>query len=334
MNECIRRATIVGIGSSIPDTVLDNAYFERIVETSDEWIVTRTGIKERRKADDGVGASDVAAKAAITALETAGMAASDIDLIICATVTGDMPLPATASIIQSKIGAAKAAAFDLAAGCSGFVYGLSVAAGFIGSCTYDNILVIGVDLLSRITDYEDRTTCVLFGDGAGAAVLTPATDDNGILATLLGSDGNGAHFLKVEGGGSLIPATHLSVDERRHFIRMEGREVFRFAVKVMSEAAIQVIEKADLSVEDVDLFVPHQANERIIDAAARKLNIPKERVFLNVEKYGNTSAASIPIALDEAARCGRLKTGDTAVLVGFGAGLTWAAAVLKWGVEV
>jgi 3-oxoacyl-[acyl-carrier-protein] synthase III len=334
MTDGKRRAGIAGVGSSIPDTVLTNEYFEKIVETSDEWIVSRTGIKERRKVSDGEAASDVASRAAVSALECAGMAAGDLDLIVCATVTGDMPLPATASIIQDKIGAVKAAAFDIQAGCSGFVYGLACATNFIETGMYDNVLVIGVDLLSTITDYEDRTTCVLFGDGAGAAVLTPAKGDEGILGTVLGSDGSGGTFLKVEAGGSKLPTTVETVEARQHYVRMDGKDVFRFAVKIMGDATVEVLEKCGISAEDVDLFIPHQANIRIIDAAARRLNLPPEKVFVNVQKYGNTSAASIPIAIDEAAREGRLKKGDIVLLVGFGAGLTWAASVIKWGIDL
>lgn len=328
------RAGIVGIGSSIPDQVLTNEYFEKIVETSDEWIVTRTGIKERRKAADGEVASDFAERAGRAALECAGMSAADLDLIICATVTGDMPLPATASIVQEKLGAKKAAAFDLAAGCSGFVYGLATASGFIESGMYENVLVIGVDLLSTLTDYEDRATCVLFGDGAGAAVVSRVGEGEGILASVLGSDGSGGKYLKVEAGGSLHPTTAQTVENRMHFIRMEGKEVFKFAVKVMGEACIEVLDKCGLKTDDIDLLIPHQANIRIIDAAIRRLDIPIEKVFVNVHKYGNTSAASIPIAIDEAAREGKMKKGDTIVLVGFGAGLTWAACAMKWGVRL
>ncbi len=328
-----RRAGIAGIGSSLPDLVLTNEYFEKIVDTNDEWIFSRTGIKERRKATEGEYASQFAIRAGQAAIESAGIDANEIELVICATVTGDMPLPATASIVQHALGATKAAAFDLAAGCSGFVYGLTTASSFIESGMYSKILVIGVDLLSTVTDYTDRATCVLFGDGAGAAVLVAVPDGEGILASVLGSDGSGAETLTVEGGGSKYPSTYKSIDDKRHFIRMEGREVFKFAVKVMGEAAIEALEKCGMTTADVDLLIPHQANIRIIDAAARRLELPPEKVFSNVEKYGNTSAASIPIAIDEAVKAGRIKKGDTVVLVGFGAGLTWAASVIKWGMD-
>jgi 3-oxoacyl-[acyl-carrier-protein] synthase-3 len=328
-----RRAGIVGMGSAIPEKVLTNAYFEKIVDTSDEWIVSRSGIRERRITADGEAASDLGSSAALAALKNAGVSAEDIDLVICATITGDMPFPATASIIQDRIGARRAAAFDLAAGCSGFVYGLSAAASFIGSGEYDRILVIGVDLLSKITDYEDRATCVLFGDGAGAAILAPTDDNYGILSVVLGSDGSGADVLKIDAGGSRLPISLETVRARQHYIKMAGQEVFKFAVRIMRDATLQALQKCGLSTSDVDLFIPHQANIRIIESAARRLDLPPEKVFVNVQKYGNTSAASIPIAMDEAMREGRLKKGDVVVVVGFGAGLTWAASVIRWGIN-
>ncbi|MBI2842461.1 MAG: ketoacyl-ACP synthase III [Armatimonadetes bacterium] len=333
MNNQVRRAGIVGIGSAIPEQVCTNQYFEKIVDTTDEWIFTRTGIKERRIAPAGEAASDLGARAAISALDSAGTSPEEIDLIICATISGDMPFPATASVIQDRLGASKAAAFDLAAGCSGFVYALASAASFIGSGVYDKVLIIGVDLLSRMTNYADRSTCVLFGDGAGAAVVAPADDSHGILSIVLGSDGSGADLLKVEAGGSRLPTTADTVQAQKHYIQMAGSEVFKFAVRVIGDAASEALEKCGLSPDEVDLFIPHQANIRIIDSAARRLKIPTEKVFVNVQKYGNTSAASIPIAIDEAVQEGRLKKGDTFVAVGFGAGLTWAASVIKWGMD-
>jgi 3-oxoacyl-[acyl-carrier-protein] synthase-3 len=244
-----------------------------------------------------------------------------------------MPFPATASIIQAQIGASKAAAFDLSAGCSGFVYGVSTAAAFISSGMYQKILVVGVDVLSKFVDYEDRATCILFGDGAGAAVLAPTDGSHGVLSTVLGSDGSGAEMLMIPAGGSKLPASPETVADRLHFIKMAGAEVFKFAVRNMSDASIQALEKCGMTTADVDLFVPHQANIRIMEAAARKLNLPWEKVFVNVQKYGNTSAASIPIALDEAVKDGKLKKGDIILTVGFGAGLTWAANVIKWGID-
>jgi len=332
MDKSIRRAGIVGIASAIPDQILTNAYFEKTVDTTDEWIVTRTGIRERRRAADAEAASDLGARAALAALERAKVPAEDIGLVVCATLTGDMPFPATASLIQDRIGASRAAAFDLAAGCSGFVYGLAAGASFIGSGLYDNVLVVGVDLLTRVTDYEDRATCVLFGDGAGAAVLSPADESCGILSIVLGSDGSGGDLLKIEAGGSRLPPSVQTVKARQHYIRMEGQDVFKFAVRIMGDASVEALAKCGLTPQDVDLFIPHQANIRIIESAARRLGLPPEKVFVNVQKYGNTSGASIPIAIDEAVQEGRLKKGDVVVAVGFGAGLTWAATVIKWGI--
>ena len=330
MNKTVRRAGIVGIGSAVPEKVLTNEYFEKIVDTSDEWIVTRTGIKERRMASAEESASVLGLKAARAALEHAKVSPDELDLVVCATVSGDMPFPSTASIIQNKIGAENAAAFDLAAGCSGFVYGISVASGFISSGIYNKVLVIGVDLLTKLTDFEDRATCVLFGDGAGAAVIAPTDNDHGILSILLGSDGSGAELLKIRAGGSKIPTSLETVKAKQHYIEMSGREVFKFAVKIMGDASLQALEHCGLTPEDVDLFIPHQANIRIIESAAKRLGLPAEKVFINVHKYGNTSSASIPIALDEAVRDGKLKKDDLIVVVGFGAGLTWAANVIRW----
>ena len=331
MTSQLRGAGIIGIGSFVPKTVLTNADLEKIVDTTDEWIVTRSGIRERRiLGDEDIACSDMGCEAAKRALESAGIPVEKIDLIICATITGDMPFPSTACLIQDKIGAVNAAAFDLHAGCSGWVYALSTATQFIRSGTYDYVLVVGSDALSRCTDWTDRSTCVLFGDAAGAAVLAPAEEGAGVLATYLGSDGSGAHSLKINAGGSKMPTTEETVRNGQHYIHMEGREVFKFAVKIMAEASLKVLDMCGLTHDDVDLFVPHQANTRIIDAAAQRLDLPAEKVFVNVQNYGNTSAASIPLALDEAYHSGRIKQGDVVVVVGFGAGLTWAAGVIKW----
>jgi len=324
-----RKATITGLGKYIPPRVLTNKDLEKMVDTSDEWITTRTGIKERHLVEDGVSTSDIACDAAREALADAGLAVEDIDLIIVATVTPDMPFPSTACLVQEKLGAWNAAAFDLEAGCSGFVYSLAVAAQFIESGLYRNALVIGAEILSRITDWEDRSTCVLFGDGAGAAVIE-ATDKGGMLAFELGADGSGGKSLYIPAGGSLKPSSVTTIEEKGHFIRMEGNQVFKFAVKTMGYAALKVIEKAGLQPEDVDLFVPHQANTRIIQSAANKLKLPEEKVFVNLPKYGNTSSASVPIALAEAREEGLIKDGDIIVLVAFGAGLTWASTVIEW----
>lgn len=326
----VRQAGIIGVGSAVPDKILTNADIEKIVDTTDEWIKSRSGISERRIAEDGAAASDFATKAGEAALASAGIAATDLDLIIVATVTSDTPLPSTASIVQHRLGSARTPAFDMQAGCSGFVYALSIANGMVASGMHNNVLVIGVDMLSRVTNWEDRSTCVLFGDGAGAVVVSAVDDGDGILSFCLGSDGSGADLLTIKAGGSKMPASAQTVADHLHCIEMSGREVFKFAVRIMGDAAVEALEKCGLTPADVDLFIPHQANIRIIEAAARRLELPWEKVFVNVHKYGNTSAGSIPLATDEAYRSGVLKKGDTLVLVGFGAGLTWAASTLKW----
>lgn len=325
----LRNAGIIGVGSAVPEKVLANADLEKIVDTNDEWIRTMTGIRERRIAADGEATSDYATKAAKLALERAGLEGKDIDLVIVATVTGDMSFPATASIVQDAIGA-KCPAFDLGAGCSGWVYGLATANAFITSGTYDRVLVIGADLLTRLTNWTDRGTCILFGDGAGAAVVAPVEPGNGMLAFELGSDGAGANLLRVPGGGSRIPVTRENVDEHVNKIAMEGREVFKFAVKIQGEATERVLAKCGMTTADVDMIVPHQANMRIIESAVKRLGLPEDKFFVNLDKYGNTSGASIPLALDEAIQAGKIKKGDTVVTVGFGAGLTWAAGAMKW----
>lgn len=322
-------AGIIGVGSAVPDKVLTNADLEKIVDTTDEWIRNMTGILERRVAAEGEATSDYAAKAARVALERAGLEPKDIDLIIVATITGDVIFPATASIVQNAIGA-KCPAFDLSAGCSGWVYALSVANGFVSSGIYKRVLVIGADLLTSVTNWTDRSTCVLFGDGAGAAIVSEVEPGTGFLAFELGSDGSGAQSLCAPAGGSREPLTHESLDAQRNKLMMEGREVFKFAVKVQGEAAERVLAKIGLTTADIDLMIPHQANMRIIDSAVNRLGLPPEKIFVNLQKYGNTSAASIPLALDEAIQTGRVKKGDTILTVGFGAGLTWGAGVMKW----
>lgn len=330
MSQQLRGAGIIGIGSHVPPKVLTNADLEKIVDTTDEWIYTRSGIRERHVVESGTATSDLAVEASRKAMESASVTAEDIDLVICATITGDMPFPSTACLVQDRIGASKAAAFDMQAGCSGWVYALGTAAQFVRSGLYDHVLVVGVDALSTVTDWTDRSTCVLFGDAAGAAVLAPMSSDEGVLSVYLGSDGSGGDLLKIDAGGSKMPTTEETVKNGRHFIKMEGREVYKFAVKIMGEASIRALSMCGLTPEDVDLFIPHQANTRIIDAAAQRLKLAPEKVFVNVQKYGNTSGASIPLAIDEAYRAGRIKQGDVLVAVGFGAGLTWAASVLKW----
>jgi len=324
------KAGILGTGSYVPDKVLTNADLEKMVDTSDEWIVSRTGIKERRIASAEQASSDLAYEAARKALNQANVAAEDLDLIIVATVTPDHPFPSTASILQDRLGATKAAAFDLSAACSGFVYGLATASQYIEFGLYKHVLVIGVETLSKITDWTDRNTCVLFGDGAGAAVLGPVAEGFGLLSFELGSDGSGGNLLKQAAGGSRLPASEETVKNRQHFIYMAGKEVFKFAVKIMEQASIRIIEKAGLKKEDVDFFVPHQANLRIIDYARQRLDLDESKVYVNLDRYGNMSAASLPVALDEAVRENKIKHGDNVLLIAFGGGLTWGGALLKW----
>lgn len=330
MQENNKSVGIIGMGCYVPEKVLTNHDLEKMVETSDEWIVDRTGIRERRIADATMATSDLAAKAAEAAIANAGITADDIDLIIVATATPDMFFPSVACLVQDKLKASKAAAFDLAAGCSGFVYGLVTGSQFIRTGLYKHVLVIGAETLSKILDWQDRNTCVLFGDGAGAAVLGVVEEGYGILGSDLGADGAGGDLLKIPGGGSRNPSTADTVANRLHYVHMNGNEVFKFAIKVMGEAAVRALHNAGLEHDDVDCLVPHQANIRIIQSAAKRLKLPMEKVMINVDKYGNTSAASIPIALNEAVQSGKIKKGDTVVLVGFGAGLTWASCVIKW----
>ena len=321
---------IIGLGCFVPDKIVTNKDLEKIVDTDDQWIVDRTGIRERRIAEADTATSDLATNAAEKALADAGLSAEDIDLIIVATATADMAFPSTACIVQDNLHAGKAAAFDLSAGCSGFVYGLVTGAQFIKTGLYKHVLVIGAETLSRILNFKDRNTCVLFGDGAGAAVLGEVPPGCGLLGSHLGSDGAGAELLSVPGGGSRLPASLDTISNSMHYLQMNGNEVFKFAIKVMGEAAAKAIEDAGITTADIDCMIPHQANVRIIQSAAKRLKIPMDKVVVNLDRYGNTSAASIPLALDEARRDGRVKQGDTIVLVGFGAGLTWAAAVIKW----
>jgi len=326
----IRAVGITGLGSYVPEKILTNSDLEKIVDTSDEWIVDRTGIRERRIAAPEQATSDLAYEAAKQALDDAGIAPEELDLIIVATATPDMFFPSVACIIQDKLNATKAAAFDLSAGCSGFAYGLVVGSQFVKSGLYNKVLIVGAEALSKILDWNDRNTCILFGDGAGAAVLEPVASGYGILGVELGADGGGGQFLNIPAGGSRIPTTTETIQDRMHYIHMHGNEVFKFAIKVMGEAAVKALENAGLTSQDVDCLIPHQANIRIIQSAAKRLKLPMDKVVVNVDKYGNTSAASIPIALKEAVDSGRVKKDDVVVLVGFGAGLTWASCVLKW----
>ncbi|AIQ47003.1 3-oxoacyl-ACP synthase [Paenibacillus sp. FSL R7-0273] len=329
MNQ-MRSVGIIGTGKYVPEQILTNSDLEKIVETNDEWIVSRTGIRERHIAAPHEATSDLAYEAALKALASAGMKAEELDLIIVATITPDTSFPSTACILQDKLGAKGAAAFDLSAACSGFVYSLATATSFIKTGMYNNALVIGADTLSRITDYTDRNTCVLFGDGAGAVILGEVPEGRGFQSFDLGAEGAGGSLLKLEAGGSRLPASSQTIEDKKHFIYMNGREVFKFAVRVMGTATERVLTKAGLTKENIDLFVPHQANIRIIQSAMQRLDLPEEKCVINVDRYANTSAASIPLALVEAAEEGRMKEGDTVLMVGFGGGLTWGASVLIW----
>lgn len=321
---------IVGIGISLPQKVLTNFDLEKIVDTSDEWIRTRTGIFERRIADENTSSSCLGAEAAKKALEHANISPEEIDLIIVATATPDMFFPSTACIIQSKIGAKNAAAFDISAACSGFVYGITVANKFIATGQYKNALVIGTETLSQITDWKDRNTCILFGDGAGAVILKEVEEGYGILATRLGADGSLGEYLTAPACFASKEEVEKRAEGKIHTIWMNGREVFKFAVRIFEETTKQVLGDCNLGIKDVDLFIPHQANIRIINSAAEKLGIPSEKFFSNIHKYGNISAASIPVALYEAYSEGKIKKGDVILLVAFGGGLTWGSVVIKW----
>ncbi len=323
---------ILGTGSYAPERVVTNDDLAHMVETSDEWIRTRTGIRERRIAAPSESTSDMAVQAARRALADAGLAAADIDLLIVATLTPDMPMPATACFVQPKLGVpTSAACFDLAAACSGFVYALDTACAMVGSGRYRKALVIGVEKLSAVLDWQDRTTCVLFGDGAGAVVVGASDEPGrGLLGTRLGAFGDGADLLYISHGGVLFPSTPESVAARDHCIRMKGKEVFKLAVRAMDEAARDILEQHQVRADQISLVIPHQANLRIIEAISAYLELPMERFFVNVDRYGNTSAASIPLALDEARRSGRIKPGDLTLLVAFGAGLTYGSALLRW----
>ena len=322
--------SITGVGSYVPERIMTNADLEKIVETSDEWITTRTGIKERRIAAANEFTSDLAANAAKRAMEMAGVTAEQIDLIIVATITPDMPFPNTACLVQQKIGAGRAAAFDIEAACSGFIYALEIGQQFIMSRTYQTVLVIGAEKLSSITNWKDRNTCVLFGDGAGAAILQNRENSHGLLTAVMGADGDKANLLSMPGGGSACPATMQSVTDGLHFLRMDGKETFKNAVQAMCSAANEVLSRCELDVTKIKCVIPHQANRRIIDAVGDRLKATPEQLFVNLHKYGNTSAASVAIALDEAVRSGKIQKGELILIVAFGAGLTWGAAIIEW----
>jgi len=325
----LKKVGIIGVGEYLPEKILTNADLEKIVDTSDEWITTRTGIKERHLVSEGQATSDLAFNAAKKALASAKLNPEDLDLIVVATITPDMQFPSVAAILQDKLGAKKAVAFDISAACAGFVFGLCVAEKFIASSVYRNALVVGAETLSSITDWQDRNTCVLFGDGAGAVVLSEVKK-GGIISTYLGCDGSKVGILNIPAGGSRNPATTETIRNRMHYLKMQGNELFKIAVNTMTSAAETVLEQAGMTFADVDLIIPHQANSRIIMAVAKKLGIPNERVYLNIERCGNMSSASTVTALCEAVEEGKVKKGDIILLDAFGAGLVWGACIIEW----
>lgn len=323
-------ASITGVGSFLPRKVLTNDDLSKMLDTTDEWITKRTGIKERRIVENEVAASDLAIEASLRALDDANVLPSEIDLIIAATITPDCLVPSTACFIQEKIGAKNAGAFDLLAACSGFVYALSIAKGFVASGAMKTVLVIGTECLSKITDYTDRSTCILFGDGAGAVVVQRGNGKKEIVTTYLGSDGSQADLLTLPAGGSKLPASQATIESRSHYIQLKGKELFKTAINNMVSMITKAATENNMQVEDFDMIIPHQSNIRIIDAAMERLKQPREKAYINIDRYGNTSAASIPIALDEIDKGDMLKPGDSVLLVAFGGGLTWGTAFIKW----
>ncbi len=330
MTQLRNRAVITGTGSYLPTNVVTNDDLAQKVDTSDEWIQSRTGIKERRILAEAEATSDMCIKAAERALEDANISADKLDLIVVGTVTPDMLFPSTACLVQDKIGAKNATAFDVSAGCTGFIYALATGSKFLEAGFYKNALIIGSDAVSRVIDWSDRSTCVLFGDGAGAVVLQASDSEEGIIGSYLRSDGGGSHYLHLPAGGSRLPATEKTINDTLHSLKMEGREVFKFAVRAMEEATLKVLTENNLSLEEIDHLIPHQANIRIIESSLKRLGLAEEKVFVNLHKYGNMSGASVPVALDEAARQGKFKKGDLLVLVAFGAGLTWGSSAIRW----
>jgi len=331
----LQSAAIYGTGAYTPRKVLTNADFAKTLDTSDEWITTRTGIKERRIAAPEEATSDLCHKAALGAIENAGIQPRDLDMIVIGTISADFPFPSAACVLQQKLGIADKhiAAFDISAACSGFIYGLATAQAFIGSGMVKHVLVIGAEVLSRMVDYKDRATCILFGDGAGATVVGPARSDgpsHKLLSTRIYADGTGVPMLCLPAGGSARPASHATIDEKLHYVRLDGREVFRFGVTTVVELINDAMQRHNLKKDDIGAIVPHQANIRIIEAAAERLELPLDLFVTNIARYGNTSAASVPIALDEANRAGRLPKGKPVIMLAFGAGLTWSSAVLEW----
>ncbi|MGC8977020.1 MAG: beta-ketoacyl-ACP synthase III [Candidatus Ratteibacteria bacterium] len=320
---------IIGTGSYLPEIKLTNRDMEMMVDTSDEWIITRTGIKERRICPKGKGSSDIGVEASLRAIEDAKIEKEEIEFIICATITPDMYFPSTACMIQKKLGLKNIPSFDFQAACSGFIYGLEIAKGLILGCGYKKGIVVASECMSRLTDYTDRSTCVLLGDGAGAAVVS-LSEEEGIIDSFLSSNGNYGDLLYTSGGGSINPSSFKTIEKRENFMKMEGSTLFKIAILSMSEAVVKIFERNNLKKEDISIVIPHQANLRIIQGVSKNLNIPVEKFFINIEKYGNMSASSVPVALDQAVREGKIKKGDLVVLVAFGAGLTWAANLIRW----
>jgi 3-oxoacyl-[acyl-carrier-protein] synthase-3 len=323
-------AGIIGTGHSYPSGILTNADLEKLVETSDEWITSRTGIKQRHKAADGEYTSQFGVLAARQALENAKLKPEEIEIIICATTTPDQIMPSTGALIQAQIGATNAAGMDVFAACSGFLYGVTLVESMIRTGQIRNALVIGAEVLTKYVDYTDRSTCVIFGDGAGAAVLAPVAEDKGVLATKIRSDGRFEEQLYASGGGTKLGTSHKTIENGDHFFKMKGNELFKIAVRSMTEISFEMLDKAGYKVEDVDLVIPHQANQRITDAVASRLGVPEEKVYSNISEHGNTSSASIPIALDECFRDGKIKADDLVLLTAFGGGVTWGATLLRF----
>lgn len=330
--KALRKAVILGTGINVPDNVVTNDDLARIVDTSDEWIRTRTGINERRQILDGDSLFELSLPAAKQAIANAGVKPEDIDLIIFSTFTPDYQVPATACMIQNALGCSKAGAFDLQAACTGFVYGSVIAQQFVATGTYNNVLVIGGDVTTRILDFNDRNSCVLFGDGVGAAVFGPSeNDDEGVFDSLLGAIGSGAEYIMLKNGGSMHRPTVEAIENREHYLIIAGKEVFKFSTKIIGDMIDEVLKRNNMTLDDIALIVPHQANIRIIESAAKRFNCPIEKFYVNIHKYGNTVAASIPLALHEALQEGRIKRGDNVILVGFGGGLTYGLQLIKWG---
>ena len=325
-----QRASITGIGSYLPNKVLTNYDLEKMVDTSNDWIIQRTGIKERRIVENGVTTSDIATQASLRAMEDAGVSPKDLDMIITSTITPDHIFPSTSCYIQQKIGATRACAFDILAACAGFIYALSIGQSFINSGAMKTVLVVGAECLSKITDYTDRATCVLFGDGAGAVIIQRDPVKHEILSSILAADGSEADVLIMPGGGARNPASLESVQQRLHYIQFRGKEVFKLAINNITNLILETAKENGLTLDDIDLIIPHQSNLRIIEATMEKLGLPMEKAFVNIDKYGNTSSASVPIAIDEARKEGRLRKGNIVMLVAFGGGLTWGSSVIRW----